>query len=69
MTPLSVIGRCAFCEQLAIREKVRRTGMSRNNIRKYLREAIRCPATPSRIDDLLLHRKQKRRSAPNEHPV
>lgn len=41
---LSVIRRWALREQLSIREIARRTGLSRNTIRKYLRDG---EATPS----------------------
>lgn len=38
VTTLSVIRRWALREQLSIREVARRTGLSRNTVRKYLRE-------------------------------
>lgn len=52
---LSVIRRWALCEQLSIREVARRTGLSRNTIRKYLREREAAPSyakrvSPSKID-------------------
>lgn len=46
---LSVIRRWALREQLSIREIVRRTGLSRNTIRKYLREGEAAPSYAKRI--------------------
>ena len=40
MELLSVIRRWAFRDQLSIREISRRTGLSRNTIRKYLRADV-----------------------------
>ncbi|MCE2923396.1 MAG: IS21 family transposase, partial [Roseomonas sp.] len=53
MALLSVIRRWHFREQLSIRAIARRTGLSRNTIRKYLRsEAVepvfRTPDRPSK---------------------
>lgn len=55
MAFLSVIRRWHFRDGLSIREIARRTGLSRNTIRKYLRtEAVepkfRVPDRPSKID-------------------
>ena len=55
MALLSVIRRWHFREQLSIRAIARRTGLSRNTIRKYLRsEAVepvfRTPDRPSKLD-------------------
>jgi transcriptional regulator with XRE-family HTH domain len=52
---LSVIRRWALREQLSIREIARRTGLSRNTIRKYLREGAAEPkyakrVSPSKLD-------------------
>ena len=52
---LSVIRRWALREQLPIREIARRTGLSRNTIRKYLREGDAAPSyakrtSPSKLD-------------------
>lgn len=52
---LSVIRRWALREQLSIREVARRTGLSRNTVRKYLREGEAAPSyakriSPSKID-------------------
>lgn len=52
---LSVIRRWALREQLSIREIARRTGLSRNTIRKYLREGEAAPSyakrvSPSKLD-------------------
>ena len=51
---LSVIRRWRFREGLAIREISRRTGLSRNTIRKYLRSKVVEPkyATPKRASKL-----------------
>ncbi|BEP45043.1 IS21 family transposase [Variovorax sp. V15] len=46
---LSVIRRWALREQLSIREIARRTGLSRNTIRKYLREGEAEPSYAKRI--------------------
>jgi transcriptional regulator with XRE-family HTH domain len=46
---LSVIRRWALREQLSIREIARRTGLSRNTIRKYLREGEAAPSYAKRI--------------------
>ena len=45
---LSVIRRWALREQLSIREISRRTGLSRNTIRKYLRAGAAEPQYPKR---------------------
>uniref|UniRef100_UPI0015EF22E6 helix-turn-helix domain-containing protein n=1 Tax=Chthonobacter rhizosphaerae TaxID=2735553 RepID=UPI0015EF22E6 len=52
---LNVIRRIALREQLPIREIARRTGLSRNTIRKYLKAGIiepkfAVPERPSRLD-------------------
>jgi hypothetical protein len=52
---LSVIGRCHFRQQIPIREIERRTGSSRNTIRKNLRPDVvepefRLPDRPSKLD-------------------
>jgi transposase len=46
---LSVIRRWALREQLSIREIARRTGLSRNTIKKYLRAGAAEPRYPKRI--------------------
>ena len=46
---LSVIRRWALREQLSIREIARRTGLSRNTIKKYLRAGAAEPHYPRRI--------------------
>ena len=55
MALLSVIRRWAFREKLSIREISRRTGLSRNTIRKYLRSgsvepSFKVPDRPSKLD-------------------
>jgi transcriptional regulator with XRE-family HTH domain len=55
MALLSVIRRWHFREHLSIREICRRTGLSRNTIRKYLRSdavepAFKVPERPSKLD-------------------
>ncbi|WP_144397409.1 helix-turn-helix domain-containing protein, partial [Roseateles puraquae] len=45
---LSVIRRWALREQLSIREIARRTGLSRNTIRKYLRSGDQEPTYAKR---------------------
>jgi len=55
MALLSVIRRWAFRDQLSIREISRRTGLSRNTIRKYLRSDVvepkfKVPHRPSKLD-------------------
>ncbi len=55
MELLSVIRRWALRDQLSIREIARRTGLSRNTIRKYLRgdvvePAFKVPERPSKLD-------------------
>jgi predicted DNA-binding transcriptional regulator AlpA len=54
MALLSVIRRWALRDQLSIREIARRTGLSRNTIRKYLRAGTVEPAfqTPKRLSKL-----------------
>ena len=47
MALLSVIRRWHFREQLSIREIARRTGLSRNTIRKYLRLDVSGVPSPS----------------------
>lgn len=56
---LSVIRRWALREQLSIREIARRTGLSRNTIRKYLRAGEAEPhyakrVSPSKLDPFAL---------------
>jgi transposase len=55
MASLSVIRRWALRDQLSVREISRRTGLSRNTIRKYLRSgavepAFKVPERPSKLD-------------------
>ena len=55
MALLSIIRRWALRDQLSIREIARRTGLSRNTIRKYLRSGavepkFMVPARPSKLD-------------------
>ena len=55
MALLSVIRRLALRDQLSIREIARRTGLSRNTIRKYLRSGavepkFKVPDRPSKLD-------------------
>ena len=55
MALLSVIRRWAFRDQVSIREISRRTGLSRNTIRKYLRSGsvepkFKVPDRPSKLD-------------------
>jgi transposase len=55
MALLSVIRRWAFRDQISIREISRRTGLSRNTIRKYLRSGaveprFKVPDRPSKLD-------------------
>ena len=55
MALLSVIRRWHFREHLSIREICRRTGLSRNTIRKYLRSdtvepTFKVPDRPSKLD-------------------
>ena len=55
MALLSVIRRWHFREGMPIREIERRTGLSRNTIRKYLRAGavepkFKVPARPSKLD-------------------
>ena len=55
MALLSVIRRWAFRDRMPIREICRRTGLSRNTIRKYLRSdvvepAFQTPGRPSKLD-------------------
>ena len=55
MALLSVIRRWHFRDQLSIREICRRTGLSRNTIRKYLRlgkvePKFQVPKRPSKLD-------------------
>lgn len=54
MAFLSVIRRRALGDQMSIREKARRTGLSRNTIRKYLRSGaveprFQVPQRPSKL--------------------
>ncbi len=55
MALLSVIRRWHFRQQIPIREIERRTGLSRNTIRKYLRSDVvepkfKLPDRPSKLD-------------------
>ncbi|MBB4104678.1 transposase [Rhizobium borbori] len=55
MALLSVIRRWHFREHLSIREIYRRTGLSRNTVRKYLRldgvePKFKIPERPSKLD-------------------
>lgn len=55
MDLLSVIRRWALCEHVSIREIARRTNLSRNTIRKYLRSGevepkFKLPDRPSKLD-------------------
>ena len=55
MAFLTVIRRWALRDKLPIREIARRTGISRNTIKKYLREGIvepafQTPDRPSKLD-------------------
>ncbi|GGB63428.1 hypothetical protein GCM10011316_39110 [Roseibium aquae] len=55
MALLSVIRRWHFRDQLSIREISRRTGLSRNTVRKYLRAdtvepTFKLPERPSKLD-------------------
>ena len=55
MALLSVIRRWHFRDQLSIREISRRTGLSRNTVRKYLRSdtvepTFQIPERPSKLD-------------------
>ena len=57
MALLSVIRQWALRDQLSIREISRRTGLSRNTIRKYLRAGtvepkFKVPERPSKLDAL-----------------
>ena len=52
---LSVIRRCALRDKMPIREIARRTGLSRNTIKKYPREdavepRFKTPSRPSKLD-------------------
>ena len=52
---LSVIRRWALRDKMPIREIARRTGLSRNTIKKYLREGVvepqfKTPKRPSKLD-------------------
>ena len=52
---LSIIRRWALREEMPIREIARRTGLSRNTIKKYLREGgvepkFKTPKRPSKLD-------------------
>ena len=51
---LSVIRRWALREQLSIREIARRTGLSRNTIRKYLRSDTKAPQYRPRASSSVL---------------
>ena len=55
MVFLSIIRRWALREQMPIREIARRTGLSRNTIKKYLREGavepkFKTPSRPSKLN-------------------
>jgi transposase len=57
---LKVIRRWALREKMPIREIARRTGVSRNTIKKYLREGIvepafQAPDRPSKLDPYARH--------------
>src|SRR3546814_18474125 len=71
MALLSVIRRWHYRDHLSIREIVRRTGLSRNTIRKYLRSdtiepQFKVPERPSKLDPFVerlsawLHREMAR---------
>ena len=52
---LSIIRRWALRDKMPIREIVRRTGLSRNTIKTYLREGVvepnfKTPSRPSKLD-------------------
>ncbi len=52
---LSVIRRWALRDKMPIREIARRTGLSRNTVKKYLREGIvepkfKTPSRPTKLD-------------------
>ncbi|MFE0017360.1 ATP-binding protein [Mesorhizobium sp. NPDC059054] len=60
MALLSVIRRWHFQDDLSIREICRRTGLSRNTIRKYLRGGdvqprLKAPERPSKLDPFADH--------------
>src|SRR3546814_19838580 len=60
MALLSVIRRWHFRDHLPIREIARRTGLSRNTIRKYLRSEtidprFKVPDRPSKLDPFAEH--------------
>ena len=60
---LSVIRRWALREQLSIREISRRTGLSRNTIRKYLRSDVAEPSYAKRVSSSKLDPFTARRPA------
>lgn len=49
MATLSVIRRWALREQMSIREIAKRTGLSRNTVRKYLRNETVVPQYAKRV--------------------
>ncbi len=57
---LSVIRRWALRDKMPIREIARRTGLSRNTIKKYLREGVvepnfKTPSRPSKLARIIHH--------------
>ncbi|MCC4234903.1 winged helix-turn-helix transcriptional regulator, partial [Sphingobium soli] len=70
MALLSVIRRWHFRDHLPIREIARRTGLSRNTIRKYLRSEtidprFKVPDRPSKLDPFAEHGDTPRRGDPD----
>ena len=67
---LNIIRRMALREKLPIREIARRTGLSRNTIKKYLNAGTIEPrfATPERPSKLDPHKEYLRRRVAEAHP-